>query len=250
MANQTEIAQELSRIESAKGVLLDKALELELEYYDPDEGVASKRRVNDGDALNTLADAFDQMPHYPSPIPGELEGNGNVTDGAPNTDGVLIYGQKVHINDGYYTGNQVASVQSGSVGKPVISVDPSNGKITATAAMTAGYIPDGTASNESVVQHTNLTAANIKDGTTIFGIEGTFTEDGTATAGVILEGNRAYVKGSPVDGTMPNHGAMGLIQFNPLEEDIHTCIGNGNGGYVQSLSVRVTNHLLNRLKAI
>lgn len=250
MANQTEIAQELSRIESAKGVLLDKALELELEYYDPDEGVASKRRVNDKDALNILADAFDQMPHYPSPNPGEPEGNGTVNDGAPNTDGILIYGQKVHINDGYYTGNQVASVRSGSVGKPVISVDPSNGKITATAAMTEGYIPDGTAkSDESVVQHPNLTSANIKDGTTIFGIEGTFTKDGTATAGVILEGNRAYVKGSPVDGTMTNIGSMGLISFNPLEENIHTCISSP-GGYVQSLSVKVTNHLLNRLKAI
>ena len=246
-AQTTQIAQQLTRIENAKDTLLLKALDLELNYYDPDEGLATKRRVTDDDALDIIADAFDQIAHYPSPNPADDPVSGY---GTPNTDGILVNGQHVYVDDGYYTGWQRATVQSGSVGKPVISVDPSTGKITATAAMTEGYIPSGTAtSDESFVQHTNLTAANIKDGTTIFGIEGTFTEDGTAEAGTILEGDIAYVKGQRVVGTMANIGSVGLVSFNPLEEDIHTCI-DATGGYVSNLSVKVTDHLLNRLQAI
>ncbi|AGA58746.1 hypothetical protein Theco_2653 [Thermobacillus composti KWC4] len=55
---------------------------------------------------------------------------------------------------------------------------------------------------------TNLTAANIKSGVTVGGIEGTFTSDATATAAQILSGQTAYVNGSKVTGSMANRGAV------------------------------------------
>jgi hypothetical protein len=55
---------------------------------------------------------------------------------------------------------------------------------------------------------TNLTAANIKSGVAVGGVEGTFTSDATATAAQILSGQTAYVNGSKVTGSMANRGAV------------------------------------------
>lgn len=250
MTKHEQLVSNLGRIEGAKETLLGKALEMELEYFDPEEGEASKRKVAEGDRIDVLAWSVAQIPYFPH---GETTDPDDITGNAPhlpNTAGIQVNRQHVYVKPGYYSGNQMATVQDGAVAKPVISVDPSDGKITATAAMTEGYIGNGTAtSDETFVQHTNLTAANIKDGTTIFGIEGTFTEDGTAEAGTILEGDVAYVQGQRVVGTMKNIGSVGLLSFNPLEEDIHTCI-DATGGYVSNLSVKISDHLLNRLAAI
>ena len=53
----------------------------------------------------------------------------------------------------------------------------------------------------------NLAAGNIKAGSTIFGVAGTFTSDATAIAGNILSGKTAYVKGSKVTGTIASKAA-------------------------------------------
>ena len=53
----------------------------------------------------------------------------------------------------------------------------------------------------------NLVSGNIKKGTSIFGVSGTFTSDANATAAYILSGKTAYVNGSKVTGTMPNQSA-------------------------------------------
>ena len=51
---------------------------------------------------------------------------------------------------------------------------------------------------------TNLTSGNIKSGSSIFGVNGTFTSDATATSDKILKDETAYVKGQKVTGTIPS----------------------------------------------
>ena len=70
----------------------------------------------------------------------------------------------------------------------------------------------------TAVSQTNLSAANIKSGTTItikggssniWSVAGTFTSDGTITAADVLADKIGYSQGSQVVGTMANNGALG-----------------------------------------
>lgn len=76
---------------------------------------------------------------------------------------------------------------------------------TSNQTIAAGQYLSGA---QTIAGDANLVAANIKDGTTVFGITGTFTGDGTATASEILATKTAYVDGAKVTGTMANNGAV------------------------------------------
>lgn len=81
---------------------------------------------------------------------------------------------------------------------PSISVS-SNGTVTATCG-------SSTASHTlSSSDDTDFTAANIKTGTNIFGVTGSFTSDANATAADIRANKTAYVNGSKVTGSMFDH---------------------------------------------
>jgi hypothetical protein len=47
-----------------------------------------------------------------------------------------------------------------------------------------------------------LRAANIKTGTSIFNVSGTYTSDATATAADIVSGATAYASGEKITGTL------------------------------------------------
>lgn len=49
----------------------------------------------------------------------------------------------------------------------------------------------------------DFVAGNIKANINLFGVNGTFTSDGTATTGDIISGKRAYVNGAALDGVVP-----------------------------------------------
>lgn len=77
-----------------------------------------------------------------------------------------------------------------------------------------GY--NGTASYYTISGDSNLLAANIKSGVSIFGVAGSYiassgldTSDATAIAGDILEDKTAYVNGAKITGSMANNGATG-----------------------------------------
>ena len=126
-----------------------------------------------------------------------------------------------------------ASVANGSVTQNVPTINTSTGLVTATSTVIAGYVGADTKSNTlqlstqgtatitpgttaktavasgkyttgtvSVVGDADLVASNIKTGVDIFGVEGTYTSDATATSAQIRSGATAYVNGSKVTGNM------------------------------------------------
>lgn len=72
---------------------------------------------------------------------------------------------------------------------------------TIDKVLESGTLIDG---NITIKGDTNLAAGNIKTGSSIFGVNGTFTSDATATSDKILKDETAYVKGVKVTGTIPS----------------------------------------------
>jgi hypothetical protein len=116
--------------------------------------------------------------------------DGTFTSDATATAGQILSGRTAYVNGSKVTGSMT---NNGAVSK------------TLTTQGASYTIPSGYHNGSGTVTAniTNLTAANIKAGTTVGGVEGTFTSDATATAGQILSGRTAYVNGSKVTGTMP-----------------------------------------------
>lgn len=74
-----------------------------------------------------------------------------------------------------------------------------------------GYIASNTliaVSQSDMASAAGLTASKIPSGQTVLGINGTYTSDGTASAGHILNGYIAYSKGTKLTGSMANRGAV------------------------------------------
>ena len=74
-----------------------------------------------------------------------------------------------------------------------------------------GYIASNTliaVSQSDMASAAGLTASKIPSGQTVLGINGTYTSDGTASAGHILNGYIAYSKGTKLTGSMTNQGAV------------------------------------------
>lgn len=78
----------------------------------------------------------------------------------------------------------------------------------------------------------NLAAGNIKAGSTIFDVEGTFTSDATATAENILSGKTAYKNGSKLTGTMANN-TIGSKTISKTTDTITIPKGYTEGGTVK-----------------
>jgi hypothetical protein len=62
--------------------------------------------------------------------------------------------------------------------------------------------------NQVIKGDENLVAENIKAGTSVFGVEGSFTADADVLASEILVGKTAYKNGEKVTGTMKNNGGV------------------------------------------
>lgn len=139
------------------------------------------------------------------------------TTSASRSNNVVSWGT------GWITGGS-STVPTGSATTPSTtitknpSITASGGTISAsysgsqsvTPTVSAGYITSGTAGTISTTGSasisastldSNLTAANIAKGKTIFGTAGTYTSDANATAADITSGKTAYVNGSKITGT-------------------------------------------------
>ena len=82
----------------------------------------------------------------------------------------------------------------------------------------------------------NLKPENIKQGVSIFGLQGGLvdTADGTATSEDVVEGKTAYVDNQKVTGTMPNNGAL---EYDPSDEEQKIPSGLTSGGAVKPADI-------------
>lgn len=98
-------------------------------------------------------------------------------------------------------------ISSGTAGNSSVSLTASvttKAAATITPGTTNQTIASGTylTGTQTIAGDADLVAGNIKAGTNIFNVSGTFTSDATATASDIVDGETAYVNGSKVTGTL------------------------------------------------
>lgn len=121
-------------------------------------------------------------------VPKVLEitsGTGIDTSDATATADDLLDGKTAYVNGEKIEGTILSQAEQ--------TIVPS----TIDKTISSGIYIAGT---QTIQGDSNLTSDNIKSGTTIFNVKGTFTSDGTATATDILEGKIAYVNGEKITG--------------------------------------------------
>lgn len=92
---------------------------------------------------------------------------------------------------------------------------------TSQQIIPSGYTSGGTIAGVTAAIDSNITQANVKVGTTILGITGTFTSDGDAVASEIAEGKIAYVNGEKIVGTF-SYEEAGTLSPQEYEEAMGT----------------------------
>lgn len=92
-------------------------------------------------------------------------------------------------------GNSSVSLTASVTTKAAATITPG----TSNQTIASGTYLTGT---QTIAGDADLVAGNIKAGSNIFNVSGTFTSDATAAASDILNGETAYVNGSKVTGTL------------------------------------------------
>jgi len=139
--------------------------------------------------------------------------------------GNIEYGKKAFVNGSLITGS-------------CVSIDGAEYSSSGTDQTIEGpkIIPSGGSITIKTVS--GLIAANIKDGVTVGGVEGTFTHGATATASDILLNKTAYVNGSLVIGEVET------ITVNPIYPTESDQTINGNAYLSGDIVVKGVSNLL------
>ena len=159
---------------------------------------------------------------------------------------------------GYYAAevSKSVNVQDGSLTVGEISFDEVNKELKINVTATEGYILSGDHSKamSPVALDADLVAANIRKGSEILGVEGTFSGSDTVSAGQeaasasnILTGKSAFLNGEELKGTMANIGAEEIVLSAsklsaPISQGYHD--GTGTASITLGEAVNVSNNLL------
>ena len=184
-------------------------------------------------------------------ITGSMTNNGNVSKS-------LNAGSSYTIPKGYHdgTGKVIANTLASQTSATATAGNILSGKtayvngnkITGTIASKAAATYTPTTSNQTIASgqylsgtqtikgDSNLVAANIKKGTSIFGVTGTYTSDANATAAQILKDKTAYVNGSKVTGTMANKSGATVSATTVTESGTNALISIPSNGYYSTSS--------------
>ena len=137
-------------------------------------------------------------------------------------------------NIGNATADKILSGYTAYVkGNTITGSIPSKGATTYTPGTSNQTIASGQylSGAQTIKGDSNLVAANIAKGKSIFGISGTYTSDANAVAGNILSGKTAYVNGSKITGTLKNLTTSTSIQH---ATNNGTRVVAGDAGYVST----------------
>ncbi|MDP5275695.1 hypothetical protein [Chengkuizengella axinellae] len=130
-------------------------------------------------------------------------------------------------------------------GSKITGSMPTRGAMTYTPSTSNQTIPEGYHSGSGyVVGDADLKSGNIKNGISIFGVNGASdivdTGDATAAASSILTGKTAYVNGSKVTGTMTDRGNI-VITPSTSNQSISLGYHSGSGYVVGDADLNAAN---------
>ena len=194
----------------------------------PNNGAVVKTLVSNGESYTIPA--------------GYHDGGGAVSSGITNLTAANVkQGATVGGVAGTFSGDATAAAAdilkdkiAYASGTKLTGTMPSNGAVSSTLATNgASYtVPAGyhNGSGKVTASITDLVAANVKQGATVGGVAGNFTNDATAVAGDVLKDKIAYSKGSKLTGTMANNGAVTqTLASNNAAYTIPAGYHNGSG---------------------
>lgn len=124
-------------------------------------------------------------------------------------------------------------VSEGTVGNSSVSLTASiatKAAATITPGTTNQTIASGTylTGTQTISGDADLVAANIKQGTQIFGVTGSYTSDATAAASDIVSGETAYANGSKITGSLV------INKYYTGSDTPSSSLGNNGDIYLQS----------------
>lgn len=143
----------------------------------------------------------------------------NVPTGTARTSNdVTVSGRTVTVPAGLYSSQVQKSVESATQATPSLSVDTTNGIVTATSTQSAGFVASGTTSRTldlKTIDTANFNENNIRNGVTIFGKTGNYGGGSASSVyiktqySVVAAGTtNMNISGLPVDN---NETLVGLV---------------------------------------
>lgn len=133
--------------------------------------------------------------------PSSVSGSAATVSTGTNT---LTLTKTVSITPNVTTAGYISSGTAGNATVTLTANVTTKAAATITPGTTNQTIASGTylTGTQTIAGDANLIAANIKAGTSIFNINGTYTSDATASAADIVNGETAYVNGRMLTGTL------------------------------------------------